>query len=83
MGLRQKTYGHNLTQAEMESVNSRFGLDLAQVWRAADYVAAAPNLNLRLYHAMVGSQILDEAAFVAYLQPGIEVYAQLRSASLR
>jgi arginine decarboxylase len=78
VGLRQKTYGHNLTQAEMESVNSRFGMDLAQVWRAADYVAAAPNLNLRLYHAMVGSQILDEAAFVAYLKPGIEVYAQLK-----
>lgn len=78
VGLRQKTYGHNRTRAEMEAVNSRFGLDLAQMWHAAEYVAAAPNLTLRLYHAMVGSQIMDEASFVAYLLPGMEVYAQLR-----
>ncbi len=78
VGLRQKTYGHNRTREEMEAANSRFGLDLEQIWRAAEYVAAAPNLNLRLYHAMVGSQITDEESFVAYLRPGIEVYAQLR-----
>ena len=28
---------------------------------------------------MVGSQMPDEAAFVDYLRPGMEVYAQLRA----
>lgn len=78
VGLRQKSYGHNETEEEMEAANSRFGLDLKNLWKAADYVAAAPNLNLKLYHAMVGSQILDEDAFVAWLRPAIEVYARLR-----
>ena len=78
VGLRQKTYGPNLTTEEMEATNSRFGLNLDGIWKAADYIAAAPNLNLRLYHAMVGSQITDKDAFVDYLRPGMEVYARLR-----
>ena len=77
-GLRQKTYGPNRTAEAMEASNSRFGLNLENVWKAAEYIAAAPNLNLRLYHAMVGSQITDKDAFVDYLSPGIEVYARLR-----
>jgi arginine decarboxylase len=78
VGLRQKTYGRNLTTEEMEAVNSRFGLNTEQIWKAADYIDAAPNLQLHLYHAMVGSQMKDEASFVDYLRPGMEVYAQLR-----
>ena len=78
VGLRQKTYGPNLTTKEMETANSRFGLNLENIWKAADIIAAAPNLNLRLYHAMVGSQIMNRDAFVEYLSPGIEVYARLR-----
>ncbi len=78
VGIRQKTYGPNLTEQEMEEANSRFGLDLANVWKAVDYIAAAPNLNLRLYHAMVGSQITDKQAFVEYLKPSIDVFARLR-----
>jgi arginine decarboxylase len=78
VGLRQKTYGPNLTTKEMEAANSRFGLNLADIWQAADTIDAAPNLNLRLYHAMVGSQIMNRDAFVDYLGPGIEVYARLR-----
>jgi arginine decarboxylase len=38
----------------------------------------APNLSLKLYHAMVGSQILSKTDFLAWLQPPIEIYAQLR-----
>jgi arginine decarboxylase len=78
VGLRQKTYGPNLTTEEMEATNSRFGLNLANIWKAAEYISAAPNLNLRLYHAMVGSQITNKDAFVDYLRPGIETYAHLR-----
>jgi arginine decarboxylase len=63
---------------EMEAANSRFGMHLDDIWKSADYIQAAPNLTLKLYHAMVGSQILDEEAFVEWLSPAIETYARLR-----
>ncbi len=78
VGLRQKSYGPNTSEAEMEAANSRFGMDLETLWKAAEYVAAAPNLNLKLYHYMVGSQLTDETGFLSYLRPGIELYARLR-----
>lgn len=78
VGLRHKTYGHHTSLEEMDAANSRFGLNLDNLWKAADYVSAAPNLTLKLYHAMVGSQILDEANFVERLSPAIETYARLR-----
>jgi arginine decarboxylase len=78
VGLRQKSYGTHQTEAEMEAANSRFGLKLADLWQAAEQIAAAPNLRLKLYHAMVGSQIVDEQGFVARLKPAIDIYARLR-----
>ncbi|MCZ7673994.1 MAG: hypothetical protein M5U34_46120 [Chloroflexi bacterium] len=48
------------------------------MWKAADYIQAAPNLSLKMFHNMVGSQLTDKDAFVSYLKPGIELYAQLR-----
>lgn len=78
VGLRQKSYGHNSSEAEMEAANSRFGLNLDGIWRAADYLSAAPNLTLKLYHYMVGSQLTDPDDFLARLKPGIEIYARLR-----
>lgn len=78
VGLRAKSYGHNTTLSEMDAANSRFGLDSKNLWKAADYIQAAPNLSLKMFHNMVGSQLTDEDAFVSYLKPGIELYAQLR-----
>jgi arginine decarboxylase len=78
VGLRQKSYGAHQDEAEMDQYNSRFGMDLSDIWKAAEYVAAAPNLSLKLYHAMVGSQILDESKFVSWLKPPMEIYARLR-----
>jgi arginine decarboxylase len=78
VGLRQKSYGPHADESEMNGYNSRFGLDLEDIWKAAEYIAAAPNLELALYHAMVGSQILDESEFVARLEPPMELYARLR-----
>jgi len=78
VGLRQKSYGPHRDQAEMDAAKSRFGMNLADTWKAADAIAAAPRLSLKLYHAMVGSQILDEADFITWLRPPIEIYAQLR-----
>jgi arginine decarboxylase len=78
VGLRQKSYGHHQTEEEMEQANSRFGLNLADLWQAAEVIASAPNLRLKLYHAMIGTQITDEQAFVVGLKPTIEIYARLR-----
>lgn len=78
VGLRQKSYGHNETVTEMENANSRFGLNTADMWKAANYIAAAPNLTLKMYHYMVGSQITNVSDFISWLKPGIELFAQLR-----
>ncbi len=78
VGLRQKSYGPHEDEAEMNVYNSRFGLAVEDLWKAADYVAAAPNLSLRMYHAMVGSQLVDREEFVGRLKPAIEIYARLR-----
>lgn len=78
VGLRQKTYGPHADEAEMDAYNSRFGVSLDDLWKAADYIAAAPNLELIMYHAMVGSQISSIQEFVERLTPPAEVYARLR-----
>ena len=78
VGLRQKSYGHYTTEAEMDAANSRFGMSTADVWQAAGIIAASPNLELKLYHAMIGSQIPTAGEFVAWLSPAIELYARLR-----
>jgi arginine decarboxylase len=78
VGLRQKSYGPNETQAEMDKANSRFGLNTDDIWKAADYIAAAPNLTLKMYHYMVGSQLTNIPAFINWLKPGIELFARLR-----
>jgi arginine decarboxylase len=78
VGLRQKSYGPHEDEAEMNLYNSRFGLAVEDLWKAADYVAAAPNLNLKMYHAMVGSQLVDREDFVDRLKPAMEIYARLR-----
>lgn len=78
VGIRQKSYGPHRDEAEMNQYNSRFGLDVESTWKAADYISAVPNLSLKLYHAMVGSQILSEADFVEWLTPPMELYARLR-----
>lgn len=78
VGLRLKSYGHHQSEAEMAIANSRFGIDIETIWKAANYIETAPNLNLVMYHAMVGSQITDPEAFVNWLTPAIEIYARLR-----
>jgi arginine decarboxylase len=78
VGLRQKSYGPNETLTEMEQANSRFGLNTDDIWKAADYIAAAPNLTLKMYHYMVGSQLTDISSFISWLKPGIELFARLR-----
>jgi arginine decarboxylase len=78
MGLRQKAYGPQTSIEEVEAANSRFGMDVETLWKTAEYIHAAPNLSLKMHHFMVGSQLTDRAAFVDYLRPGLETFAQLR-----
>lgn len=78
LGLRQKSYGAHQNLQEMDNSNSRFGMDEATIWKAASYIAAAPNLSLKLYHGMVGSQLSDIAEFVQRLTPPLEMFARLR-----
>ena len=77
VGLRQKCYGAHEDEADMDQANSRFGLDVDNIWKAAQYISAAPHLSLKLYHAMVGSQILNREDFVDWLRPPMEIYARL------
>lgn len=78
VGIRQKCYGKHENIYDMDDANSRFGMHLDDIWRAADYIEASPNLTLKLYHAMVGSQILRREDFVDWLEPPIEIFAKLR-----
>lgn len=78
VGLRQKSNGLYRSVIEMDAVDSRFGLNLDGLWQASDMIAAAPNLRLKLYHAMIGSQLIDASSWIASLKPAIEIYARLR-----
>jgi arginine decarboxylase len=78
VGLRQKSYGHHRNLADMDDANSRFGMRTEDIMRAAEFIAKASNLRLVLYHAMVGSQMLEVEEFLAYLRPAMEIYARLR-----
>ncbi len=78
VGLRHKTYGPHGDAVEMDRYDSRFGLDNETLWKAASYVAAAPNLELKMYHGMVGSQLADRDEFIHRLTLPIETFARLR-----
>jgi arginine decarboxylase len=57
--------------------NDRFGLSAAEIARAAERIAGTHH-SLVLYHAMIGSQVEDEAHFLATLRESVESYARLR-----
>ncbi len=78
LGLRLKSYGAHDDLNAMDAANSRFGMPTQDLIAAARQIAAAPHLDFRLLHAMVGSQITGEEDFVVRLYPAIEFYAQLR-----
>jgi arginine decarboxylase len=78
VGIRQKCYGQHENMYDMDDANSRFGMHLDDIWKAADYIEASPNLTLKLYHAMVGSQLLRREDFVDWLEPTMKIFAKLR-----
>ena len=77
VGLRQKSYGAHQNLAEMDAANSvwpQYGRPV----EGSGIRRRGAQPDLRLYHAMVGSQITDRQAFVDWLKPPMEVYARLR-----
>ncbi len=78
VGVRQKSYGNHPDIYQMDAADSRFGMRLEDVWKAAEYIEASPNLTLTMYHCMVGSQLTDTADFTDRLTPGLEIYARLK-----
>jgi arginine decarboxylase len=57
--------------------NDRFGLSDAEIARAAERIAGSRH-QLVLYHAMIGSQVEDEAHFLATLRASVTAYCRLR-----
>lgn len=57
--------------------NDRFGLTAEEIERAAARIAGSRH-QLVLYHAMIGSQVEDEAHFLVTLRESVENYARLR-----
>ncbi len=57
--------------------NDRFGLTAAEIEQAAERIGASRH-ELLVYHAMVGSQVEDEAHFLATLRASVEGYCRLR-----
>ncbi len=57
--------------------NDRFGLTMAEIEQAAALIEDSHH-TLTLYHAMIGSQIEDEAHFLNTLHASIENYCRLR-----
>lgn len=80
VGLRQRIDKGVTTRAQLDRVESRFGMGFAELLNEAGRIAARPNLSLRLYHAMLGSQLDDEEAFVASLLFAVECYCTLKEA---
>lgn len=79
VGLRHKSYGKHDSIASMDSATSRFGLNTTDLTEAARIIRDAPNLHLKMFHGMIGSQLTDADGFVDGLRPSLEVYAQLRA----
>lgn len=78
VGLRQRIDRGVTDHAALDGVESRFGMGFATLRAQADRLAGLPNLSLKLYHAMLGSQLEDEAAFVASLVFAAECYCALK-----
>ncbi|RRR72253.1 MAG: arginine decarboxylase [Candidatus Viridilinea halotolerans] len=57
--------------------NDRFGLTDAEIELVAEQIANSPH-QLVLYHAMIGSQVEDEAHFLATLRTSVAAYCRLR-----
>ena len=80
VGLRQRIDLGVTTREQLDSVESRFGMGFAELSAQAARIATLPGLTLKLYHAMLGSQLDDEARFVESLLFAVDCYCTLKEA---
>jgi arginine decarboxylase len=73
-GVRERAAGN---RDGLHPGNDRFGLSENEIDQAAARIAGSPH-RLELYHAMIGSQIEDEAHFLNTLRASVEHYCRLR-----
>lgn len=78
VGLRQRIDSGVTTLAQLNSVESRFGMGFDELAAQAARIATLPHLSLTLYHAMLGSQLDDEERFVESLLFAVECYCTLK-----
>jgi len=78
IGIRQRITDGVSSIEGLAGVDSRFGMTWEETLATADAIDAAPNLDFALYHTMFGSQIEDEAKFLASLRFAAECYARLK-----
>ena len=78
VGLRQRIEQGVTSLAQLARVESRFGMGFDELLEQADRLARLPNLRLVLYHAMLGSQLDDEQAWLDSLLFAVDCYCTLR-----
>ena len=74
LGVRERAAGN---RDGSHPGNDRFGLTADEIELAAARISGTRH-ELVLYHAMIGSQVEDEAHFLATLRASVESYARLR-----
>ena len=80
VGLRQRIDLGVTTREQLDSVESRFGMGFAELSEQANRIATLPELSLKLYHAMLGSQLDDEERFIESLLFAVDCYCTLKEA---
>jgi arginine decarboxylase len=80
VGLRQRIDKGVTNREQLDGVESRFGMGLTELLAQAARIEALPQLSLKLYHAMLGSQLDDEESFVKSLLFAAECYCTLQEA---
>ena len=78
LGIRQRIAEGVASLDDLDRVDSRFGMGFGESLALADAIAATPDLELVLYHTMFGSQIEDEAKFLASIRFAAECWARLK-----
>lgn len=77
-GIRQRIDGSVTRVEDLDQVESRFGMSFGEAIELAGQIEATPNLELTLYHTMLGSQIEDEGQWVAGMRVAAQCWAELK-----
>jgi arginine decarboxylase len=78
VGIRLRVDESILPDGDFSRVKSRFGIAHDRVMEAAAKIEATPNLRPVMFHAMIGTQCEDRAAWVKALLFSFRQYCELR-----